>query len=60
MSPPGNSSSRRLAGPPNPSFHPTCYGWLRQPAHAGELKRWTKPPEGGELRRVGDLRLMAM
>jgi len=24
---------------PNPSLHPTCYGWLRQPSHAGELKR---------------------
>jgi hypothetical protein len=25
--------------PANPSFHPACYGWLSQPAHAGELKR---------------------
>src|SRR5687768_11763404 len=25
--------------PPNPSLHPTCYGWLRQPSPAGELKR---------------------
>jgi hypothetical protein len=24
---------------PNPSLHPTCYGWLRQPTQAGELKR---------------------
>jgi hypothetical protein len=24
---------------PNPSLHPMCYGWLRQPPHAGELKR---------------------
>jgi len=24
---------------PNPSFQPTCYGWLRQPPPAGELKR---------------------
>jgi len=24
---------------PNPSFHLTCYGWLRQPSRAGELKR---------------------
>ena len=33
--------ARRLVGPlrPNPSFHPTCHGWLRQPARAGELKR---------------------
>jgi len=23
----------------NPSLHPTCYGWLRQPPQAGELKR---------------------
>jgi hypothetical protein len=23
----------------NPSFHLTRYGWLRQPSHAGELKR---------------------
>jgi hypothetical protein len=23
----------------NPSLHPTWYGWLRQPSHAGELKR---------------------
>jgi hypothetical protein len=22
---------------PNPSLHRTCYGWLRQPPHAGEL-----------------------
>ena len=26
--------------PPNPSFHPTCYGRLRRPSPAGELKRW--------------------
>ena len=25
---------------PNPSLQPTCYGWLRQPAQAAELKRW--------------------
>ena len=24
---------------PNPSLQPTCYGWLRQPAQAAELKR---------------------
>ena len=24
----------------NPSLQPTCYGWLRQPTHAAELKRW--------------------
>jgi len=24
---------------PNLSLHPTCYGWLRQPPPAGELKR---------------------
>ena len=24
---------------PNPSLHPTCYGWLRQPPPAGELQR---------------------
>ena len=24
----------------NPSLHPTCYGWLRQPSPAGELQRW--------------------
>jgi len=29
-----NSSSRS-----NPSLHPTCYGWLRQPPPAGELQR---------------------
>ena len=23
---------------PNPSLHPTCYGWLRQPPPAGELQ----------------------
>lgn len=27
---------------PNPSLHPTCYGWLRQHPHAGELKRWAR------------------
>jgi hypothetical protein len=27
------------AAQPNPSLHPTCYGWLRQPTQAGELKR---------------------
>ena len=25
---------------PNPSLQPTCYGWLRQPTQAAELKRW--------------------
>jgi hypothetical protein len=25
--------------PPNPSLQPTCYGWLRQPSQAAELKR---------------------
>ena len=25
--------------PPNPSLQPTCYGWLRQPPQAAELKR---------------------
>ena len=25
--------------PANPSLQPTCHGWLRQPAQAGELKR---------------------
>ena len=29
-----------LAMAPNPSFHTDGYGWLRQPPHAGELKRW--------------------
>ena len=24
---------------PNPSLQPTCYGWLRQPTQAAELKR---------------------
>ena len=24
---------------PNPSLQPTCYGWLRQPSQAAELKR---------------------
>lgn len=24
---------------PNPSLHPTCYSWLRQPPHASELQR---------------------
>ena len=24
---------------PNPSLQPTCYGWLRQPPQAAELKR---------------------
>jgi len=24
---------------PNPSLQPTCYGWLRQPPPAAELKR---------------------
>ncbi len=24
----------------NSSLQPTCYGWLRQPAQAAELKRW--------------------
>jgi hypothetical protein len=31
---------RMLTGPrPNPSLQPTCYGWLRQPSQAAELKR---------------------
>jgi hypothetical protein len=30
---------RKSAVRSNPSLHPTCYGWLRQPSHAGELKR---------------------
>jgi len=25
--------------PANPSLQPTCYGWLRQPAQAADLKR---------------------
>jgi hypothetical protein len=25
--------------PANPSLQPTCYGWLRQPSQASELKR---------------------
>ena len=25
---------------PNPSLHPTCCGWLRQPGPAGELQRY--------------------
>ena len=32
-------SLRSLTLPPNPSLHPTCYGWLRQPSPAGELQR---------------------
>ena len=28
-------------GMPNPSLHPTCYGWLRQPPLASELERYT-------------------
>jgi hypothetical protein len=30
---------RSVAVRPNPSFHPMCYGWLRQSSRAGELKR---------------------
>ena len=30
----------RFCGPQaNPSMHRTCYGWLRQPPPAGDLKR---------------------
>lgn len=28
---------------PNPSFHTTCYRWLRQATHAGELQRQASP-----------------
>lgn len=28
-----------LGTPPNPSLHPTCYDWLRQPPPEGELPR---------------------
>jgi hypothetical protein len=39
----GNTGKNRLvvcsAMGPNPSFQPTCYGWLRQPTQAAELKR---------------------
>ena len=28
------------AAMPNPSLHPTCYGWLRQPPQADELKSY--------------------
>jgi hypothetical protein len=31
--------SRRHRARPNPSLHPTRYGWLCQPPRAGELKR---------------------
>ena len=30
---------RKSAHTPNPSLQPTCYGWLRQPPQAAELKR---------------------
>lgn len=30
---------------PNPSFHPTCYGWLSEPTPPGELRRWASPAE---------------
>lgn len=34
-----NPFSQPVGMRPNPSLHPTCYGWLRQPSPAGELKR---------------------
>jgi len=39
----------------NPSLQPTCYGWLRQPPPAAELKRWVagKGDRMGILRAIG-------
>lgn len=35
---------------PNPSLHPMCYGWLRQPTPAGERKRWASGESNAQRR----------